>query len=85
MPFFLNVIHTFIKTHAVKFDTMVVSKSAAKERYRTGITEFGGASQYEECGQKKEQGFLSVAECLENASVAALTTESMVRRYGKAA
>ena len=64
---------------------MTISASEAADRYETGVKTFGGASQYQECGEKRGQGFLAVAECLEDAKEAALTTANMVKKYRNAA
>jgi len=65
---------------------MVKSESETKENYRNGIESFGGASQYEDCGRRADTGgFLDVAACLEDAKEEALTTSSMVERYGDSA
>jgi len=64
---------------------MVVSAETAASKYETGITEFGGADQYLTCGEKKDRGFLAVAQCLEDAKETALTTSSMVKKYREAA
>lgn len=64
---------------------MVKSATEAARRYGEGIREFGGANTYTQCGQRRGQGFLAVAECLESASQENLTTESMIRRYRSAA
>ena len=54
---------------------MVVSADQAAEAYRRGIEGFGGASTYIECGRRRDQGFLAVAKCLEDAKKVALTTD----------
>jgi len=64
---------------------MVVSASVAADRYRRGIEGFGGARQYLECGKRREQGFLAVAQCLEDAKEERLTTDLMVSKYEAAA
>lgn len=46
---------------------MVMTPERAAEKYRTGITAFGGAAQYLTCGLRKAEGFLAVAKCLEEA------------------
>ena len=54
---------------------MVMTPEQAAEKYRTGITAFGGAAQYQTCGARKAEGFLAVARCLEEAKKVALTTD----------
>ena len=44
---------------------MVLPADKAAEKYRTGITAFGGAAQYASCGAKKAEGFLAVAKKIE--------------------
>ena len=41
---------------------MVKTPEQAAEKYRTGITAFGGAAQYSSCGLQKGAGFLAVAK-----------------------
>jgi len=64
---------------------MVLSPEKAAEKYRTGISAFGGAEQYIACGKEKDKGFLAVAECLERAKAVKLTTDTMVSKYRAAA
>ena len=64
---------------------MVKTAEQAAEKYRTGVTAFGGAAQYLSCGTRKAEGFLNVAKCLEDAKKVALTTDMMVEKYRKSA
>ena len=64
---------------------MVKSADEAAKNYRTGVEMFGGADQYEKCGDKSGEGFLAVAKCLHDAKKAKMTTDSMVEKYRKAA
>lgn len=65
---------------AYKIDEEWVAK-----RYEEGIERIGGAKTYIECGEKKSEGFLAVAECLHEAKKVALDTKTMVDRYKAAA
>ncbi|MGB9815655.1 MAG: hypothetical protein ACPLVI_06885 [Thermoplasmata archaeon] len=61
---------------------MVVSKDVAAEHYRIGIMEkMGGYDTYKNCGAKKNEGFLAVAKCLEDARKTKMDTEKMVALY----
>jgi hypothetical protein len=64
---------------------MVKTAAQAAAKYKAGIEAFGGAAQYIECGKKKGEGFLAVAECLESAKATKLTTDLMVSKYKAAA
>ena len=46
---------------------MVKTAEQAAEKYRTGVTAFGGAATYVSCGARRAEGFLAVAKCLEEA------------------
>lgn len=59
---------------------MVLSKEQAAEAYREGITRFG-IDNYSTCGDRSDQGFLAVAQCLHDAKKRALTVENMVAKY----
>ncbi|MEM3846559.1 MAG: hypothetical protein QXU98_12765 [Candidatus Parvarchaeota archaeon] len=64
---------------------MVKTADQAAEAYRRGIEAFGGAEVYKKCGDRKGEGFLAVAKCLEDAKKTALTTDMMVSKYRAAA
>lgn len=64
---------------------MVKSADEAAARYELGITQFGGADTYINCGKRKTNGFLAVAKCLEDAKRVSLTTANMVSKYKAAA
>lgn len=68
-----------------KVKNMVVSAERAAEKYRTGVEAFGGADQYISCGKRRTEGFLAVAQCLEDAKAVKLTTSMMVEKYRAAA
>lgn len=59
---------------------MVQSKESTVEAYRDGITRFG-VEHYTECGNRADQGFLAVAQCLHDYKKTALTVENMVSKY----
>ncbi|MGC9079753.1 MAG: hypothetical protein ACP5G1_03395 [Nanopusillaceae archaeon] len=61
---------------------MVVTREKAAENYRIGIVEkMGGYETYKNCGARKNEGFLAVAKCLEDARKTAMSTEKMVELY----
>jgi len=60
---------------------MVVDANTAARRYAEGVDGVGGAGAYYTCGQRKNQGFLAVAECLEGLKRAAGTTQDWAARY----
>ena len=62
-----------------------IDEEWAAKRYEEGIERIGGAATYIECGEKKDKGFLAVAECLHEAKATALNTKTMVDRYKAAA
>lgn len=64
---------------------MVLTADQAAAKYKMGIDTFGGAQKYIECGQRKGEGFLAVAQCLANAKQSRLTTDMMVTKYKAAA
>lgn len=64
---------------------MVKTAEQAAEAYKRGIEFFGGAETYKRCGERKGEGFLAVAKCLEDAKKSALTTDMMVSKYRAAA
>lgn len=64
---------------------MVKTADQAASKYKTGVEAFGGADQYKACGQKKGDGFLAVAKCMEDAKKTRLTTDQMVSKYRDAA
>lgn len=60
---------------------MVVSRTIAVEKYRSGINRIGGADKYYECGKKAEEGpAIEVAKCLQ-AAKRAKTTEDFVTAW----
>lgn len=59
---------------------MVASKEEAAEAYRRGITAFG-VDNYVSCGDRADQGFLAVAQCLHDAKKRSVTVENMVMKY----
>jgi len=61
---------------------MVKSKSVAKKHYKEGIEDFGGADTYTDCAKNnRDDGFLAVAKCLQDAKTYALKSSRMVERY----
>lgn len=60
---------------------MVTDAAVAGRRYQEGVDGIGGAPAYYNCGQRKGQGFLAVAECMEGLKAAAGTTADWARRY----
>lgn len=63
---------------------MVKSADQAAAAYRRGVDNFG-VENYKTCGDRKTQGFLAVAQCLEDAKRVSLTLDGMTAKYKAAA